>query len=111
MVRSVEDYSADGVLKRLVDNHRRFLAFLIPRVREEILQSAFVRATEKQATIRDDESAVAWFYRLLRNALVDYYADVEWNADRSNARHKRPKRANRWIRPIWNEPSAPASMT
>lgn len=77
----------EGALKLLVDNHRRFLAFLLPRVRqpedaEEILQSAFVRASEKEATIRDDESAIAWFYRLLRNALVDYYRrlDIEQRA-------------------------------
>jgi RNA polymerase sigma-70 factor (ECF subfamily) len=67
-----------GILNVLADNHRRFLAFLRPGVRrpedaEEILQTAFVRASEKEATIRDDENAVAWFYRLLRNALVDYY--------------------------------------
>lgn len=76
-----------GILKALVDNHRRFLAFLLPRVRqpedaEEILQSAFVRASEKEATIRNEENAVAWFYRLLRNALIDYYRrlDIEQRA-------------------------------
>ena len=62
----------------LVENHRRFLAFLERRVRsraeaEDILQAAFVRGIEKSGSIRDAESAVAWFYRLLRNALVDHY--------------------------------------
>lgn len=62
----------------LVENHRRFLAFLLPRVEskavaEEILQNAFVRGLEKADTVRDDESIVAWFYRMLRNALVDHY--------------------------------------
>jgi RNA polymerase sigma-70 factor (ECF subfamily) len=28
---------------------------------------------EKSADIRKDESTVAWFYRLLRNAVVDHY--------------------------------------
>src|SRR5690606_13706155 len=28
---------------------------------------------EKGAALRDEESAVAWFYRLLRNAVVDHY--------------------------------------
>lgn len=67
-----------GIIKVLADNHRRFLAFLRPRVRrpedaEEILQTAFMRATEKESTIRDGENAIAWFYRLLRHAIVDYY--------------------------------------
>ncbi|MEQ1904345.1 MAG: RNA polymerase sigma factor, partial [Pirellulaceae bacterium] len=39
----------------------------------EILQAAFMKAAEKTDTIRDDERVVAWFYRLLRNAIIDYY--------------------------------------
>jgi RNA polymerase sigma-70 factor (ECF subfamily) len=66
------------VLERLLQSHRDFLAFLTPRVpspaiAEEILQAAFVRTLEKGGGIENSESAVAWFYRLLRNALVDYY--------------------------------------
>lgn len=67
-----------GVVERLVENHRQFLAFLEARVSsraaaEEILQAAFVRAIEKADTVKIGESTVAWFYRLLRNALVDHY--------------------------------------
>lgn len=66
------------VVQALVQNHRRFLAFLEPRVSsravaEELLQSAFVRTLEKGGALADGEGAVAWFYRLLRNALVDHY--------------------------------------
>jgi RNA polymerase sigma-70 factor (ECF subfamily) len=66
------------ILQRLVDNHSRFLAFLERRVRsralaEDILQDAFVRGLARGGSIRDEESAVAWFYRLLRNAAVDHY--------------------------------------
>jgi RNA polymerase sigma-70 factor (ECF subfamily) len=32
-----------------------------------------VRSLDKADTIRDSESAVAWFYRVLRNAVVDHY--------------------------------------
>jgi RNA polymerase sigma-70 factor (ECF subfamily) len=42
---------------------------------EELLQAAYVKATEKIATVRDDESVVAWFYRLLRNAVVDVHRE------------------------------------
>jgi RNA polymerase sigma factor (sigma-70 family) len=76
-----------SVVDRLVENHRQFLGFLKGRVSnpsdaEEILQAAYVRGVEKAETIRDDESVVAWFYRLLRNAVIDHYRhrDVERRA-------------------------------
>jgi RNA polymerase sigma-70 factor (ECF subfamily) len=66
------------VLGTLLANHRRFLDFLSARVgsredAEEILQDAFVRGLEKAGEVRDGESAVAWFYRLLRNAVTDHH--------------------------------------
>jgi RNA polymerase sigma-70 factor (ECF subfamily) len=72
------DRDSDAVMETLLANHRRFLAFLEARVgsrhdAEEILQAAFVRSLEKADEIRDTESATAWFYRLLRNAVVDHY--------------------------------------
>jgi RNA polymerase sigma factor (sigma-70 family) len=62
----------------LVAHHDRFLAFLQKRVgdrevAEEILQAAFVRGVERGGALRDDENAVAWFFRLLRNALADHW--------------------------------------
>lgn len=65
-------------LARLADGRQQFLAFLRKRVSseaaaEDILQSAFVRGIEKGEAVRDEESVVAWFYRLLRNAVIDYY--------------------------------------
>jgi RNA polymerase sigma-70 factor (ECF subfamily) len=67
-----------AAIQRLVDSHRQFLAFLERRVEsravaEDILQSAFVRGLERGAEVRDEESAVAWFYRVLRNAVIDHY--------------------------------------
>jgi RNA polymerase sigma factor (sigma-70 family) len=72
------DAATGTALNTLLANHRRFLDFLSARVAsrevaEEILQEAFVRGVEKASEIRDVESVVAWFYRLLRNAVVDHY--------------------------------------
>jgi DNA-directed RNA polymerase specialized sigma24 family protein len=39
-------------------------------VAEEILQDAFVKSLAKQDQIRD--SAIGWFYRVLRNAVIDH---------------------------------------
>jgi RNA polymerase sigma-70 factor, ECF subfamily len=65
-------------VQRLVDSHRQFLAFLEQRVEsravaEDILQSAFVKGLERGTEVRDEESVVAWFYRVLRNAVIDHY--------------------------------------
>ena len=62
----------------LVSNHRQFLAFLERRVgsraiAEDILQDAFVRSLERLESLVNEESVVAWFYRVLRNAVIDYY--------------------------------------
>ncbi len=72
----VEGRLSPAVLRVLVANHDRFLAFLERRVdrrevAEEILQDAFVRGIARGGALREDESAIAWFYRLLRNAIVD----------------------------------------
>jgi RNA polymerase sigma factor (sigma-70 family) len=62
----------------LTDQRRRFLKFVERRVRdrdiaEDILQTAYARALTQQATLRADDSASAWFYRILRNAIIDHY--------------------------------------
>jgi RNA polymerase sigma factor (sigma-70 family) len=65
------------VVESLVANHRQFLSFLEKRVEsreaaEDILQEAFVRGLDS-ASLREAGSATAWFYRALRNAVVDHY--------------------------------------
>lgn len=75
---AMRDPAEPEVLAALVDNHARFLQFVERRVgsreeAEDILQEAFVRGIDRAGSLRNRESAVAWFYRLLRNALVDHY--------------------------------------
>ncbi len=70
--RTGEDAAALGAL---VASHRDFLAFVERRVRdralaEEIVQDALVRNLDRLGEIR--ESAVGWFYRVLRNAIIDH---------------------------------------
>lgn len=92
------------VVATLVANHREFLKFVERRVgsrdlAEEILQSAFVKNVEKFDTVR--ETAVGWFYKVLRNAIIDYRrrktvadrrlesfaTDVEANDERDDELH------------------------
>jgi RNA polymerase sigma factor (sigma-70 family) len=67
-----------AVADQLVTSHRQFLSFLEHRLgdralAEDILQDAFVKSLEKGDAVRDDEAVVAWFYRLLRNAVIDHH--------------------------------------
>jgi len=67
-----------AVIGALVENHRAFLRFLERRVgsreaAEDILQDAFGKALGRAGALRKRESAVAWFYRMLRNAVVDHH--------------------------------------
>ncbi len=64
-------------IEQLVSGHREFLAFLERRVEsravaEDILQAAFTRGLERGSGVQE-EKVVAWFYRVLRNAVVDHY--------------------------------------
>jgi RNA polymerase sigma factor (sigma-70 family) len=74
---SLESIDTAEILDRLMVHQAKFLNFLSSRVdasaAEDILQSAYIKAMEHAGEIRDDESAVAWFYRILRNAITDSY--------------------------------------
>jgi len=68
----------DAALQSLLENRAKFVSFVQKHVNspsdaEDIVQSAFVRSVEKADTIDDQESVVAWFYRVLRNSIIDHY--------------------------------------
>jgi RNA polymerase sigma-70 factor (ECF subfamily) len=77
----------------LLRGRSRFLAFLERRLgdralAEETLQSALLRAIERGSPAVDADGAVTWFYRVLRNALIDAHrhAAVESRALAQEAR-------------------------
>jgi RNA polymerase sigma factor (sigma-70 family) len=78
----------DDVVKTLVASHRDFLAYVQRRVgdralAEDILQDALVRSIDRSSEIR--ESAVGWFYRVLRNAIIDRARKAKTEAGRLQA--------------------------
>lgn len=83
LLKETMDTSAEAplspeVVSTLVGSHRDFLAFLQKRLgdralAEDILQEAFVRGLPKLGTLENEESATAWFYRILRNAVIDHH--------------------------------------
>jgi RNA polymerase sigma-70 factor (ECF subfamily) len=77
-------------IEELLARRSAFLSFVERRVgsrelAEEILQDAFARSVEAAADVRNGESIVAWFYRVLRNAVID--------AQRKEAARKRANAA------------------
>jgi RNA polymerase sigma factor (sigma-70 family) len=65
----------------LAEMHGKFLQFLRRRLNdgataEDILQTAYLKAMRHEAELRDTESSVAWFYRILRNAVIDHYRQM-----------------------------------
>jgi RNA polymerase sigma-70 factor (ECF subfamily) len=71
-----EVVSSRGVAERIASERARFLEFVARRTgsreeAEEVLQAALLKSLEAGSALRDQERVVAWFYRLLRNALAD----------------------------------------
>jgi RNA polymerase sigma factor (sigma-70 family) len=91
---------AERTLDQLLHQRKRFFAFVQRRVpdtalAEDILQTAYLRAFEHEDDFKPDESAVAWFYRLLRNAVIDSYR-----------RHRTKEKAlEAWARELETQPS------
>ena len=68
----------EEMITALVTERVRFHRFVAARIgdsatADDILQESLLRAFERSADLRRAESAVAWFYRILRNAVVDHY--------------------------------------
>jgi RNA polymerase sigma factor (sigma-70 family) len=85
----------------LLEHRSRFFSFVRARVREpgaaeDILQAAYVRALDKKDdSSAADERVVAWFYRVLRNAITDY--------------HRRQNAAQRGLERLVHDPTASAT--
>lgn len=63
---------------RLLEQEPAFRAFLRKRisddaVTEDLLQQSLMKAVERGQELKKSDSAVSWFYRILRNAVTDYY--------------------------------------
>jgi RNA polymerase sigma-70 factor (ECF subfamily) len=79
------DHIADGertknidILSSLLARESDFRSFLRRRIAddalaEDLLQQSFLRAVQQEHGIRHAEQIMPWFYRILRNATVDYY--------------------------------------
>ena len=74
----------------LLAQRSRFRAFLISRLGNEadaddVLQNGLLKAMRSVGEVDDAEKLTAWFYRLLRNALVDHVRSRAAGARRDEA--------------------------
>jgi RNA polymerase sigma factor (sigma-70 family) len=80
----------DDIVQQLVGNEAAFRAFLRRRVNDEalaedLLQQSLVRAVEHHHSLKQQESVVPWFYRILRHAMIDYYRSQASEARKHDA--------------------------
>lgn len=69
-------------IEHLYESRQRFLEFVRRRVNdhqlaEDIVHDSLLRALKAAPELRDDERLVPWFFRILRNAVVDEYRKRE----------------------------------
>lgn len=69
-----------AAVRALTNEHARFLRFVRSRIgadgeAEDLLQNSLLRALQRGEELRRGERVVAWFYRILRNAISDHYRE------------------------------------
>ena len=78
-------------LDPILARRQEFRAFLVSRLGSEadaddVLQTGLVKAMHSAAEVRDEQKLTAWFYQVLRNAIVDHM----------RSRHARELRDDAW---------------
>ncbi len=69
---------ADQLATALNEQRHAFKAFLVARVgseaeAEDILQNGLLKALKRSDELKDATKLTAWFYQLLRHAVIDHY--------------------------------------
>ncbi|HMV41523.1 MAG TPA: sigma-70 family RNA polymerase sigma factor [Leptospiraceae bacterium] len=69
---------ADHLTNELLKYRKELIGFIIKRTQdpdlaEDIFQDSLLKLVRKSPDIEDTQSLLAWFYTLLRNAIIDTY--------------------------------------
>ncbi|MEP6959337.1 MAG: sigma-70 family RNA polymerase sigma factor [Nitrospirota bacterium] len=80
----------DEIIQQLLAHESAFRVFLRRRVDDDavakdLLQHSMIRAVQSQHAVRNRESVVAWFYKILRHTLIDYYRSKGAESRRNEA--------------------------
>jgi RNA polymerase sigma-70 factor (ECF subfamily) len=70
--------NTNSIEAQLLTSREKFLRFVQARVSdpdlaEDILQDSLLKALQRAPDLRDHDRLVPWFYRILRNAIIDAY--------------------------------------
>jgi RNA polymerase sigma-70 factor (ECF subfamily) len=84
------DARSTHVTSTLLAHRHVFKAFVASRVgneadAEDLLQNGLIKAVQRADEIKDGEKAVAWFYRILRNVIIDHVRSRDAAARRDDA--------------------------
>jgi RNA polymerase sigma-70 factor (ECF subfamily) len=82
--------SSSDVAAKLLAHRHVFKSFVASRVgneadAEDLLQNGLVKALSRAGEVKDGEKAVAWFYQLLRNVIIDHVRSRTAAAKREEA--------------------------
>ncbi|MDI3467414.1 MAG: hypothetical protein OJF50_006235 [Nitrospira sp.] len=80
----------NGMIQQLLEHESAFRMFLRRRVgdeavAEDLLQQSLIRAVQRHHSVRHDDSVVAWFHKIIRHTLIDYYRSKGAEARRNEA--------------------------
>jgi RNA polymerase sigma factor (sigma-70 family) len=75
---AADEAPGEGLHAALLAHHQQFLRFVRRRLNDpelaaEVVQDSYLKAIKQAGALRDQERAVAWFYRILRQTLTDVY--------------------------------------
>lgn len=76
--QSILEPISPSVIETLFQSRSKFVSYLSRRlpseaVAEDIFQKCLLSVIDNEDSLRDQQSLVPWFYRLLKNTLTDYY--------------------------------------
>lgn len=100
-------------IQQLLENESAFRQFVRRRVgdgsiAEDILQQSFTRAVEHSHSLNNEQSVLAWFYRILRHTVADYYRFQGAEARRDEALQRELTISGKHLEPPLDELQATA---
>ncbi|MDF0664826.1 MAG: sigma-70 family RNA polymerase sigma factor [Nitrospira sp.] len=109
----MQEARTNGVIQRLLEHESAFRQFVRRRVGDEaivddILQQSLTRAVERSHSLNNEQSVLAWFYRILRHAVADYYRSHGAEARRNEAFQRELTISSSHLEPSLNELQATA---
>jgi RNA polymerase sigma factor (sigma-70 family) len=86
----MSESASASVAASLLARRHQFKSFLASRVgndadAEDLLQNGLVKALQRADEVKDGEKAVAWFYQVLRNVIIDHARSRNAAARRDDA--------------------------